>query len=372
MIETRASGKLYVVGEYAVVEPGQPAVLVGVDRFLTVRLTEAPAGAESGRVHSNRYGRTPLTWSRSRDGIVLEHEPYDYVFAAIAAVEQLRSELGLPPRYFDLDIGSELDDADGRKFGLGSSAAVTVATVTALNEFYNLGLTRTESFKLALLATIEVAPNASGGDLAASVFGGWIRYTSPDREALRLHRSVHGVAATLTTPEEWQGYGVNRLAPPEDLRLLIGWTGTPASTERLVNRVHHTGRDIGRPFSSFLGQSRECVDALVECLGGSSGEGIGESGAGALDVIKRARHLLQLLGSSAGVQLETARLRALCDIAEQHGAAAKPSGAGGGDCGIVLADADLPVRGMLREWEAHDIRRLSLSARPAEGGTDGF
>jgi phosphomevalonate kinase len=41
-----------------------------------------------------------------------------------------------------------------------------------------------ERFRLALLATIHVAPKASGGDLAASTFGGWIAYTAPDRARL--------------------------------------------------------------------------------------------------------------------------------------------------------------------------------------------
>ena len=35
-IVSRAPGKLYIAGEYAVVEPGHPAILVAVDRFVTV------------------------------------------------------------------------------------------------------------------------------------------------------------------------------------------------------------------------------------------------------------------------------------------------------------------------------------------------
>ena len=36
-----APGKLYIAGEYAVVEPGHPAVLVAVDHFITVRASPA-------------------------------------------------------------------------------------------------------------------------------------------------------------------------------------------------------------------------------------------------------------------------------------------------------------------------------------------
>lgn len=65
--------------------------------------------------------------------------------------------------------------------------------------------------------------------------------------------------------------------------------------------------------------------------------------------------------------IETDRLRILCDAAEAIGAAAKPSGAGGGDCGIVLAPAGADVAGMLRVWETNDIRHLTIGVHPPEG-----
>lgn len=360
MIETRAPGKLFVAGEYAVVEPGEPAVLIAVDRYLRVRLSE---GAGAGRVHSTEYGRAPLVWTRDDRGagIVLEHHPYDYVVAAIAAAEELRADRGLPPRYFDLHIESQLDDVHGRKFGLGSSAAVTVAVIDALNTFHGLGLTRLERFRLALLATITIAPAASGGDLAASTFGGWIRYSSPDRQALRTDRSAHGVARAMES-DGWAPCRITRLPDPDRIELIVGWTGSPASTERLVSGVRQPRGNPEGQYPSFLDDSRECVDALVASL-----ENHGE---GALPVTRLARRVLQRLGTASGIQIETGKLRALCDIAERYDAAAKPSGAGGGDCGIGFVNAGGSQRDILREWEANDIRRLSLSVHPAEGGAD--
>ena len=40
MIRTYAPGKLFIAGEYAVVEPGYPAILVAVDRGIVVLLEE--------------------------------------------------------------------------------------------------------------------------------------------------------------------------------------------------------------------------------------------------------------------------------------------------------------------------------------------
>lgn len=358
MIEKKIPGKLYIAGEYAVVEPGEPAVLVAVDRFLRVRLKESSG---EGRVSSSEYGRTPKVWVRDQlsGRIVVEHQPLDYVFAALSLIEQLRASMRLQPRYYDLEIESELDDSEGRKFGLGSSAAVTVAVIAALDEFYGLALSRMQLFKLALLATIEVAPTASGGDVAASTFGGWIRYTSPDRQALRMNAMRFGVREALDS-DLWAGCGITRLPEPLDLQLLVGWTGSPASTERLVERMRQADVEFARRYAEFIASSRACVDELVECL--SAGDS-----TGAQAMLRSARGLLRELSSAAGVSIETEQLRALCDSAEKHGAAAKLSGAGGGDCGIVLAPKTLPLTGLLEDWEHAGVKRLGMNVYTPKG-----
>lgn len=368
-IVARAPGKLFVAGEYAVVSPGQPSVLIAVDRYLSVSLTES---VDEGSIHSPEYSRMPVRWTRGQDGLTLdrEHHPYDYVIAAIEAAEQLRSDRGLAPRFFDLRIDSGLDDPSGRKFGLGSSAAVTVATIAAIDEFYGFGLGTRGRYELAMLATIAVAPNASGGDVAASTYGGWIGYRSPDRDRLRAARAASGLAAVLGS-DAWGDAEIVRLAAPADLDLLVGWTGHPASTERLVSGVSR-GTDVaGDDHTGFLDASRSCVDDLWAALAPRShdddaGDG-GSAGARALDALRRNRRLLQGLGDRTGVIIETERLRILCDAAEQIGAAAKPSGAGGGDCGIVLAPRGADVAGMLRTWETNDIRHLTIGVHPPEG-----
>ena len=43
-------------------------------------------------------------------------------------------------KHFHLTIDSNLADNSGQKYGLGSSAAVLVSVVKALNEFYGLEL----------------------------------------------------------------------------------------------------------------------------------------------------------------------------------------------------------------------------------------
>ncbi|GAB3049720.1 phosphomevalonate kinase [Sediminivirga luteola] len=357
MIRSQAAGKLFVAGEYAVVEPGNPSVLVAVDRFVSVELTPS---VDQGRIHSDQYGRQPLVWRRDAGRIVLERQdrPADYVPVAIDTVERFAAERGTSLSFYELAITSELDDVNGRKFGLGSSAAVTVATVRAVAEYYGLDLTPLEVFKLSLLATIDVNPRASGGDIAASVFGGWIAYSAPDREALAARLRTESVAAIVGS--DWPDLSVRRVSAPRSLRLVVGWTGEPASTSRYVSELSGRQWRQSAHYERFLDASGACVSGLIAALDA-------DDAPGALRSIRTARGLLSELSTAASLNIETPELAALCRAAEAVGGAGKPSGAGGGDCGIALLPAEADLAPLLRRWEQEDIRHLALQVHPPEG-----
>ena len=351
-ITTRAPGKLFIAGEYAVVEPGHPSILVAVDRYITVTLTQSP---DVGHIHSSEYGRLPVEWRWDAEsgGIVVDHHPYDYVTSAIEVMERLRGERQIPPRLFDLQIESELDDANGQKYGLGSSAAVVAATIAAINEFYELELTALERFKAALLATIAVSPRSSGGDIASSTFGGWISYSSPDRAALIETMATSSVTDSLRA-EGWGPLTVRPLSVPDHLRLVVGWTGSPSSTEALVGSVKKASPADSPAYTTFLESSDRIVDCLTAALEASDT-------VLAQRLLREARENLLLLQSTSGITIETENLRRLCEIAEEHGGAAKPSGAGGGDCGIALADCGADLEAMRAAWAKAGIRPLDLT-----------
>lgn len=357
MIEAQTPGKLYVAGEYAVVESATPAILIAIDRRIRVQLEEAFG---QGHIRSEQFGRKPLVWRRVEGRVVIDRDdrPVDSVLAAISVTERYAEESGMPLRFHDLEITSELDDTSGRKFGLGSSGAVTVATVQVLNDFYGLNLSRFELLKLALVATFAVSPLSSGGDVAASTFGGWIAYSGCDRNWLADQY------LRMSMPElihaRWPGLSVRRLSPPDHMRLMVGWTGEPASTALLVDTVQSRKVDPQLGYAEFVRQSTACVDEMIAS--------IERDDIGAIQrEVRRARGLLRGLSAKFGLPIETEPLRILCDEAESRGAAAKSSGAGGGDCGIVIADETCDLDAIVAAWEAHGLRRLELSVHPPIG-----
>lgn len=358
-----APGKLFIAGEYAVVTPGEPAVIIAVDRMLEVTVADA---STPGAVKSDLFRGAPdRTYVRDEAGTLsfVPSDSLEYVEEAIRIVEDLVRARNLTLRDFSIHITSELAEAStdgvaGRKYGLGSSGAVTVATVDAMNRFYELHLTRLERFKLAYLATMQVSASGSGGDLAASTYRGWIAYRSPERRAVSEIYRAEGVQAVLAA--EWPGLAVEPLPAPASLRLLVAWSATPAHTDTLVRGV--LSRLSTEQHETFLAESRAAVEALIT--------GIQDDDSAALkSAVTRARGVLRRLSALTGGHIETDTLQYACDVAEAHRGAAKTSGAGGGDCAIVLLDHDVSDSKLVEAWQARGIEQLPLSVEPPEGAS---
>lgn len=352
LITEKAPGKLYIAGEYAVVENGYPAILVALDQFVTCSIEES--AAEVGRIISRQYHNNALQWHRFGEQMVVDNRdnPFSYILSAIKVTEEYARAFARELRIFDLHIDSQLDSESGKKYGLGSSAAVTVATVKALCRFYNLPVTKDEIFKLAAIAHFEVQGNGSLGDVAASVYGGWIAYHSFDRQWLAQQRKYLDLRTLIDLP--WPDLKIESLKAPSNLQLLIGWTGKPASTSQLVDKISLFKARQQKEYHQFLEESKHCIQRMVDGFHNADLEAIKNE-------IRYNRELLKQLGTNSGVHIETPILNKLCQIAEDFGGAAKTSGAGGGDCGIVAIDRNSNFKQVLTEWTANKIEQLPLS-----------
>lgn len=353
-----APGKLFIAGEYAVVEPGSAAIIVAVDRYIKV----TSHASDTLLLRDEIYGSSPQPLRRDTAGVVtFETGDTDLAVTAVSVFEQFRAAAGVTAQTYRLSISSELEDSSGDKFGLGSSGAVVVAVIGALAEIYGVALSSETHFKLALLTTVQHSPRASGGDLAAAVCGGWVYYTSPDRDTLRTDLQAGGVAAALSS-SGWAGCRVQKLATPE-AQLLVGWTGTPAVTDKLVAAVSGGTPAATREYREFVAASDRNVDRLRDAL--CAGDT-----AGVLECIHTARTLLQHLSDISNIKIETEKLAGLCEAANRYGAAAKSSGAGGGDCGIALLQNPAEREQIMESWIESGVSPLRVTV--CEGSGDSF
>jgi len=171
-----APGSLMLMGEHSVLFD-QPALACAVDKRIEVRLIP--------RVDRQVIIHSALAEYHS-DLDALDAEPkLSFVLAAIERQhENLRDG-------FELAIQSEFSHT----VGLGSSAAVTVAVVTALTAFIGGDCEdRMALFQEALAVVHQVQEGrGSGTDLVAAVFGGVVGYTVATSEHSAQVRSLKGI-----------------------------------------------------------------------------------------------------------------------------------------------------------------------------------
>jgi phosphomevalonate kinase len=292
-----APGKIIISGEWAVIEPGNPAIVTTTTKGVTATLSK----------------------------IYIEHT--HFVQHAIDVAKEYLSKQGLTPPDSNIAIDSEisfitLPDGKKVKIGLGSSSAVVAATIKAMLQYAPPTATKI-IFQLSRIAHSRAQGNrGSGCDVAAAVYGGTILYNQPDE--------------------------VKKINLPKDLKLSVGFVGYSASTKDLLACMNTAG--VKKIYDAIA----EITYALADALEKSSKSDI-------ILLIKENRKLLQKLSREAGVVLETPELKKLCDIAESLGAAAKFSGSGGGDCGIAICFDDDAKKEIERKWEENNFFVISKS-----------
>ncbi|SEN87763.1 phosphomevalonate kinase [Amphibacillus marinus] len=344
----RAPGKLFVAGEYAITEPNQDSIVVAVDRFLEIDIQSS----RSNRLDLPQMGLTDISWKVEK-GLVKFSEP-DKRLHFIKHIIETINGLGVEVMTSQLLITSELDDRSGLKYGLGSSAALSVALVTALLKYSNVATIVEQPltiFKLAAIAHLRAQGNGSCADIAAATYGCWLNYRSFDRHWLD-EQLAQGVTVPELIEKEWPSLCITPIALPANLYFLIGWTKQAANTSSMVNDVQALKQQNLASYQAFLSDSNKVVKQIIRGFNEESVELV-------LTGIKQNRQLLKQLGQVSGVNIETEQLTMLIDIADAFGAA-KTSGAGGGDCGIAFVNQADQAEQVKLLWKESGIEPLRL------------
>ncbi|OGG03909.1 mevalonate kinase [Candidatus Gottesmanbacteria bacterium RBG_16_37_8] len=280
-----APGKLMLLGEHAVVY-GSPCLVASINKRITVfikRLT----------VNKLHLSLPDLKFDKKfnlRD-LYIHSSPHQAVFV-ISAVSHFF-------HYFRKQSGLSIKTKSDflPQLGLGSSSAVTVATLKALSRIFAKTISHENLFNLAFQSVKAVQKKISGFDLAAAVYGGIIYY--------QLNKSVLNL-------------------PKKNIPLLIVYSGIKADTEKMVNMVYQSKKINPLKVNRLFAAISQLVDKAKIAYKEDNWPLLG-------DLFNQNQKILTELGVS------TAKLNLLAKTAVSSGAyGAKLSGAGGGDCLIVL------------------------------------
>ena len=262
MTIARAPGKLVLSGSYSVLW-GAPALVAAVDRF---------AVADSSR------------------------PPVHVAEEVTAAVR-----LGMLERPVFVDASALRTPEPGggsRKLGLGSSAAILLATLVACRGAPKDDEDRQALFEAALRAHREAQGGGSGIDVAASTFGGVLRFRRADD-------------VPRVTPQ----------ALPVGVVISVFACDEPAVTASFVARVRHLATRAPLAFEPLMTRAKAGAHATADAT----------DVAAFLGGLDQQRRALFELGQAAEVPIFTPEVAELAELAEHDGSVFLPSGAGGGD-----------------------------------------
>ena len=265
----RAPGKVVISGAYAVLE-GAPAIVSAVSRYVV---------ADASR-------------------------------RADLLTPEVRAAIGdRPAPWFDADALREAN----QKLGLGSSAAILVASLAALELAARAPIGDSELaaavLSRALAAHAQAQAGGSGIDVAASAHGG-----------------------TLICQRQGELLEVRPAALPPLLHVEVWAAGKPASTQELRRKV--AALEERDPLSYRLSMeaqtqaSERAADALIQGDVFTLIQALGEQ-----------RDALGRLGEDAGAPIVTPEIARLSALARKEGAAVLPAGAGGGDVALFVGTA---------------------------------
>lgn len=283
-ITVSAPGSIMITGEHAVVY-GHRAIVAAIAQRITVTLRRR----DDGRVTIRSEIAPPF--DAPVDGLATDG-PYRFVLAAFAAYAHLL------PLGCDLEIRSDIDPT----LGLGSSAAVTVATLGALAHITEtVDLIRLHQEAVTIVRSLQ--GRGSGADLAASLYGGLVAYKAPE-------------AVTDTA-------GIAALALPET-SVSLRYCGYKTPTAEVLHMIAERQQGNEATFADLYARMGQVAEEAIAAAGASD--------SGFYDALKSYQSLMEELGVSDETLDQI--------IADAYGApetrVAKISGSGLGDCVVAF------------------------------------
>ncbi|GAB4168324.1 MAG: phosphomevalonate kinase [Calditrichia bacterium] len=313
-----APGKLILCGEYAVLE-GADALVMAVNKYLHLNISPSPGDESIFSGEGLKIPDTHFTLKnnkiffdtdvKTQKKLELAANLMNYAIQHIAGAEERL-------RQIHIKIDSKDFYVQDHKLGFGSSAALAAALFyyfLARNENNFESPNKSQLIKLAWDSHRAFQSNkGSGIDIHSSVLGGMLQY--------RLHFGKEGTVSQYAQLDY------------RDLPLCVVYAGYSTSTSEMLHRVTDFKRQSPKEFSHLMVDmgniSSQAINAYLNHEVGT-----------VIDNINEYRRLLDLLGRKSGCDIISGFHSNLAKIVESENGAYKPSGAGGGDIGIIVADS---------------------------------
>ncbi len=346
-----APGKILLLGGYSVLERPNVSLSVAVNAF--VHTTLKPS--EDDKIHISSFQISYSSVFSVNELTIQDHtDAGKFVCNALKySLSYLKAKrIVIKP----FSLSTQSDDAfnvGNGKSGLGSSAAVTVATVAAVLKLH--GVTSKEIIhNLSQIAhSVSQGKIGSGFDVATSTFGS-IVYTRYSLGAFDISRLNDPIYLISCAEKQWD-YVIEPFDASK-LSLLVGnIVGASASTTEMVKKVMEYKRINPQEYSQLIRELNITNSLGIAALSSNDFEE-------AAYQISQSLSKLKLLGTHSGCEIIPKTFEDLIAESNKLGAVATLlPGAGGADSIVSLFTSEDAKEKVRELWEKNQIEPLDVS-----------
>ena len=302
-IETAASGKAFLSGEYMALDGGR-AIILSTPQRAKVSISETNETSNTLFSSMSDHGY-PFLIDEKLKIVWLEEDP-----------KQLGSILNEGINQFNKGFSGKsitIDTSDffyrERKIGIGSSAAVSVALTKALNKLLDLRLT-----PKAMIDYSREIHNRSQDSLGSGfdVIASFMKERS-------LSCQLYG----------HESYKYEEIKLPEEIKIFAVANNACSQTSQMINRYEFAKNKYEDYFSKHAPKMKSELESLHDAI-------LKNDPILMMNYLTRYNELLVEMDKKFSIGVFDHH-HDLINLAKDHGVFYKPSGSGGGDLGLLIS-----------------------------------
>ena len=326
-VKRTAPGKVFLSGEYLALEGGSAIILSTKQRSrVSIEDHEKPYNLFYSSA-LDQYFEFSVNENYEVDWA--ENDPQSFgLFISLAICE-----LKIKPSKALISIDTNEFYSSGKKIGLGSSASIAAAIINVLDEYFNLQLSESEKIQKAVnIHALSQDNFGSGLDVITSC----------------ADSGVVECNLKMANEHKWRS-----LKWPSDLYIKGVITSDQSSTKMMIEK-YNRGKDSNQIFFNKL------YLEINHLLNQISTAWDTQNSAKIIELMQTYNTFINQLNEKFNLGIFSDEHKRLIELARSADIFYKPSGAGGGDLGLVMTNSEKKLTEFLTKLSYNNYQTIDL------------
>jgi phosphomevalonate kinase len=326
-VKRTAPGKVFLSGEYLALEGGS-AIILSTKQRSKVSIED------HNKPYNLFYSSTldqyfPFSVNDNFEIDWVQNDPQGFGLFITLAMRELK----IKPCKALISIDTSEFYSSGKKIGLGSSASIASAIINALDEYFDLQLSESTIIQKAVnLHNLSQDNIGSGLDVIASCADSGV------------------VECNLEMANE---YRWKNLKWPAGLYIKGVITSDESSTKMMIEKYNHGKNSNQIFFNKLYSETNHLLNQISTAWDIQDSEKI-------VELMQKYNIFINQLNEKFNLGIFTDEHKRLIDLARSANIFYKPSGAGGGDLGLVMTDSEKKLTQFLTKLSDNNYQTIDL------------